>query len=925
MCSLLAQEIWAQNALSDSIAQTTSPVAMSDTLTQLVAQPDTVASQADSSDKLPVLPGASNADYPLGPKRRQTRQKKSSEITSDIVYTARDSIVMEGTKIALLYGEAQVNYEKMELKADFIRINLDSSTVYATGVPDSLGNMTGLPVFKEGSETFESKAIQYNIKSKKGFIYGTVTQQGEGYVTSQKTKKIGDDVYCLQNGKYTTCDHHDHPHFYLALTKAKMKQGRYIVSGPAYMVVEDIPLPLALPFGYFPINTTYSSGILFPTLGEEQSRGFYAEGLGYYFAINDYLDLAITADIYSKGSWSLALASSYKWRYHFSGSFNFSFVSNVRGTPNTADFSKSNDFRFIWSHRQDPKMSPNTSFSASVNFSTSSYELNNVDSYYNPAEVSQNTKSSTITLTQKFGDSPFTLSASMYVTQRTSDSTIDLRLPDLSLSMSRQYPFKRKKRVGSEKWYEKISVSYNMNLTNSVRATESQFKYTNYLRDWRYGIKHDLPISASFTLFKYLNMSIGLNNNLKWYFKKVDQQWDEAEGTVVRDTTYGFYNIYKGDLSLSMQTQLFGFYTLKSKSGRKMPVFRHKVVPSVSFSFAPDYGTEGWGYWGSYTRPNPNGGYDTFYYDRFSDGVYGGSPSRGASGMLNLSITNNLEMKYWSSKDSTGKAKKVTIIDNLGLSSSYNMFADSLKWSDIRANLRLKIVDQFTLNLDMTFDPYTYQLDDYDRPHKVNVSQIKKNKVLGRVKSASTAFGYTFSNATFKKKNKDNNTKPVQPQEQPQSELEQLLAENDPLSKAGLREKEKAQRKKDDEAYEEFKIPWSLSFNYSVRYEYDYNEFNTKIMEYDRKLTHNLSLSGRINLTKTWAVSVSTYYDITNNKWSYLNCSITKDLHCWQMSASFVPIGRYTTYNFLIGVKSTLLQDLKYEKKSDYSDNVSWY
>lgn len=851
-------------------------------------------------------------------------QNSSNQFTSDIEYSARDSIVMEGMNIALLYGDAQVNYEGMELKAEFIRINLDSSTVYATGVPDSMGILQGTPVFKEGSETVESKAMNYNMKSKKGFIYGTVTQQGEGYITSQKTKKVGDDVYCLQHGRYTTCDHHEHPHFYLALTKAKMKQGRYIVSGPAYMVVEDIPIPLALPFGYFPINTQYSSGILFPTLGEEQSRGFYAKGLGYYFAINDYIDLAATADIYSKGSWSLSLASSYKWRYHFGGSFNFSYVSNVYGTPNTPDYRKTNDFRFVWSHTQDKKMTPNTSFSASVNFSTSSYEQNNTDSYYNPNELSQNTKSSTVTLTHKFGDSPFSLSASMYVTQRTSDSTINLQLPSLNLTMSRQYPFKRKKRLGKEKWYEKISMSYTMNLTNSVTAKESEFATMDYLRDWRYGVKHNLPISASFTLFKYLNMNLSLNNSLKWYFKKVEQNWEgDASGSVVRDTTYGFYNIYDGDLSFSMQTQLFGFYTLKSKSGKKMPVFRHKLVPSIGFSFSPDYGTPGWGYWGAYERPKKDGTTETMYYDYFQGGVYGGSPGRGATGNITMSIANNVEMKYWSSRDTTGQAKKVTIIDNLSMSTSYNMFADSLNWSDINANIRFKILNKFSLNLDMTFDPYTYQLDDFGNPRKVNVSQISKNKVLGRIKSASTSFGYTFNNATFAKKEKRKAAQPVV-EEQPKSELEQILEANDPMANAGLRaEKEKEERKKADAAYAEFKVPWSLTFNYSVRY--SYGKFNEEIMEYDRKLTHNLSISGRINLTPTWAVTMSTYYDITNNSWSYLNCTISKDLHCWQMSASFVPIGRYSTYNFMIGVKSTLLKDLKYEKQSDSSDNVRWY
>ena len=467
-------------------------------------------------------------------------------------------------------------------------------------------------------------------------------------------------------------------------------------------------------------------------------------------------------------------------------------------------------------------------------------------------------------------------------------------------------------------------MSYTMNLTNSVTAKESEFATMDYLRDWRYGVKHNLPISASFTLFKYLNMNLSLNNSLKWYFKKVEQNWEgDASGSVVRDTTYGFYNIYDGDLSFSMQTQLFGFYTLKSKSGKKMPVFRHKLVPSVGVSFSPDYGAPGWGYWGSYERPKKDGTTETTYYDYFLGGVYGGSPSRGASGTISMSIANNVEMKYWSSRDTTGQAKKVTIIDNLSMSTSYNMFADSLNWSDISTNLRFKILNKFSLNLDMTFDPYTYQLDDLGRPRKVNVSQISKNKVLGRIKSASTSFGYTFNNATFAKKEKRKAAQPVV-EEQPKSELEQILEANDPMANAGLRaEKEKEERKKADAAYAEFKVPWSLTFNYSVRY--SYGKFNEEIMEYDRKLTHNLSISGRINLTPTWAVTMSTYYDITNNSWSYLNCTISKDLHCWQMSASFVPIGRYSTYNFMIGVKSTLLKDLKYEQQSDAGSQVKWY
>ena len=847
------------------------------------------------------------------------RKKSSNAIESDITYSAKDSIIMEGSDVAILYGDAVVKYQSMELKADYIRLSLDSNIVYASGVMDSTGKYVGTPVFKDGSEVIESRFMRYHIKTKKGFVYGTVTQQGEGYVQSEKTKKVGEDVYCLQHGKYTTCDNHEHPHFYFALTKAKMKQGKYIVSGPAYLVIEDVPTPLALPFGYFPVSQTYASGILFPTLGEEQSRGFYAKGLGYYFAINDYVDMAITSDIYSKGSWGLSLASSYKWRYKFSGKLNFSFISNVSGEKYTPSYKKTKDFRFLWSHTQDPKSSPYTTFSASVNFSTSSYSQNDVDSYYNPSVLSQNTKSSTVTLTQRFPDSPFTLSMSMYVNQRTSDSTINLQLPSLSLSMSRQYPFKRKKAVGKAKWYEKIALTYNMSVTNSTTAKESEFKDMEYLRDWRVGMKHSLPISAQFTLFKYLNMNISFNNDLKWYFQRIDQKWEGGvDGAVARDTTYGFYNIYQGNVSVGFQTQLFGFYTLKSKSGKRMPIFRHKLVPSVSFSYSPDYGHERWGYWGSYERPANDGSSQTIYYDRYSNGVYGGSPSRGRAAAVSFNIANNLEMKYWGAKDTTDSGKKVTIIDNFSFGTSYNIVADSLNWSNVNANLRLKILDKFSLNLDMIFDPYTYQLNSFGNPVKVNVSQFEKNKVLFRLMSTGTSFGYTFSNATFKRKDK----KVEKPKaEEVTSELENTI---DGLSPFEDNKIGRTIEKTDKElGYQEFKVPWSLSVNYSIRY--GYADFNPEIMEYDRELTHNLSFSGNIKFTPTWSATFSTYYDITNNSWNYMNCSISKDLHCWQMSISFVPIGKYKTYDFMIGIKSSMLKDLKYEKQSDTSNLVNWY
>jgi hypothetical protein len=408
-------------------------------------------------------------------------------------------------------------------------------------------------------------------------------------------------------------------------------------------------------------------------------------------------------------------------------------------------------------------------------------------------------------------------------------------------------------------------------------------------------------------------MNVSLNNDLKWYFQRIDQRWEGGvDGAVARDTTYGFYNIYQGNVSVSFQTQLFGFYTLKSKSGKKMPIFRHKLVPSIGFSYSPDFGHERWGYWGSYERPASDGSVQTVYYDRYSSGVFGGSPGRGRAAAVSFSIANNLEMKYWGANDTTDTGKKVTIIDNFSFGTAYNFVADSLNWSNVNANLRLKFADQFSLNLDMIFDPYTYQVNSFGNPVKVNVSQLEKNKVLFRLMSAGTSFGYTFSNATFKKK-----TNTPKPAEKITSELENTIDQLSPLD-------DKEKKKTDKElGYQEFKMPWSLSVNYSVRY--GYSDFNPEIMEYDRKLTHNLSFSGNIKFTPTWSASFSTYYDITNNSWNYMSCSISKDLHCWQMSVSFVPIGRYKTYDFMIGVKSTMLRDLKFEKQSDTSNLVNWY
>ncbi len=845
----------------------------------------------------------------------------STTIDDDIIYSAIDSIVIQRGGNIYLYGNASIKYQNISLQAAFIRLNIDSSLVYAAGITDSLGNVIGNPIFKEGSETYESKSLKYNFQTRKGLIYHTVTQQGEGFVSSAITKKTSDNVFCLQHGKYTTCDHHDHPHFYMSLTKAKMKQGEYIVTGPAFLVIEDVPLPLILPFGFFPVPKSYSSGVLFPTFGDELRRGFYARNGGYYFAINDYLDLALTGDIYTKGTWALNAASSYALRYKFRGNINASFMENIVGERDMPDYAKSNDFRIMWSHSQDAKASPFSSLSASVNFSTSSYERNNINSYYNPSLLSQNTRSSTVTYTQRFPESPFSLSASVYANQRTRDSIISLSLPNLNVSMSRIYPLKRKVAVGADRWYEKISMTYAGRFSNSITTKEDKLLQSSFTKDWRNGVEHTLPISASFTVLNYFTVTPSFNSKLRWYFNQINQSWqgDAFTGVVVADTLNGFYNVFDYTAAISMQTKLYGFYMPNKKIfGDRVQAIRHVLTPAVSFGYKPDYGLPAWGYWGSYDRPMTDGSLLPVFYDKYQGQLFG-TPSRGEAGNISFNLANNLEMKVKNKQDSQKEYTKISLIDNLSVSSSYNLIADSLNWSNLNVSLRMKLHKQYTLNMNFLFDPYTYQLNEFGRPTKVNITQLEKNGVLGRLMNTGTSFSYTFSNATFKTKNdkniRDSKENPLDDEQA--SELDEKINALNPV------ENPISRRNKTVDTYQEFSMPWSLSLNYSVRYAY--SDFNFVSMEYNRQLTHDISVNGNIQFTQNWRFTASSYYNVNTNQWSYVNCSISRDLHCWTMSASFVPVGLYKSYNFMIGIKSNLLRDIKYQKQSNPYDNQVWF
>ena len=846
-------------------------------------------------------------------------EEKDDELEAPVPYTANDSIIFtfDSTSVTHLYGKSKVTYEKSQLEAEVISMNMDSSTVYAHGVPDSTGkSFTGQPVFTDGGVPYESETMRYNFKSKRGFIHNVNTQQGEGYVISYNAKKDSLDNLYMRNGLYTTCDNKEHPHFYLALTRAKARVKKNVVFGPAYLVVEDVPLPLSIPFGFFPFTSSYSSGFLMPSYGDEMERGFYLRDGGYYFAISDYMDLRLTGEIFTKGSWGISAASNYNKRYKFSGNFNLSYLYTKTGEKNMPDYSVSKDFKLQWSHRQDSKFRPNTSFSASVNFSTSSYEHSNLDSYYNPALFSQNTKTSSINFTKTFPDQKLTISGGLNLSQSSSDSTISISFPNLSVSVSTFYPFKRKKAAGSERWYEKIRMSYSGQLANSITTKENQLLKSNIIKDWRNAIKHKIPISATFTLFDYISVSPSFRYTERWYTHKVKQRMENNE--LVRDTIWGFNRVYNYTASLAFSTKLYGMYT--PVFGKKIKQIRHVFTPTVTFSAAPDFGARRYGYYDSYTYIDAYGHEQTVEYSPYSGQLYG-VPSQGKTGSVTFDVSNNLEMKVASKRDTSG-IRKISLIDEIGGSLLYNMAAATRPWSDLSFRLRLKLSSSYTFNLSTSFATYAYEFDENGNVRVGDRTEWSYGR-FGRFSGTSFSYSYTFNNQTWKKW-----FGPKEKKEGEDSTGESEGETSSSTSRSNGKKKEVKEEKAvtDNDGYEAFSMPWSFTISYSCRISENTSaKINPKNMRYPYRLTHSLSGSGSLKISNKWSFSFSTAYDFDAHEIATTTCNISRDLHCFTITGSLNPFGRWKSYNFTIRAKSSLLQDLKWEEKSSYSNNVRWY
>jgi len=828
-----------------------------------------------------------------------TPQKSKSSLESKVDYLSNDSIRFNiSEKTVFLYGQAEIKYENIIIKADYIEIQFENKLLFASGVIDSMGDLTGKPIFNEGEKSFRADTMFYNFDTKKGIIKQVITEEGEGYLHGDKVKKMPDDNINITHGKYTTCSL-DEPHFHIGFNRAKVIPDNKIITGPVFLFIEKVPLPIVLPFGLFPNKKGQQSGILIPTYGESANRGFFLENGGYYFGINEYIDLALRGDIYSRGSWAVKTLSNYNRRYKYSGSFDLNYAINIEGEKELPGYSKGTDFFVRWSHNQDPKARPNSRFSANVNAGTSNYHK------YNPSTTNDylsNTFQSNIAYqTTLFNKLNF--SANARHSQNTLNKNIDLSLPEIALSANRIYPFRKQNRIGKQKWYENINLGYTMNAKNDLSIADSLFFSEQALNSFRSGMKHSIPINSTIKILKYFSLNNTINYNERWYVKTIERDWayalnpiDSTFGYLKTDTLKGFKTARDFSFSTSLNTKLYGMYQFKKGPVRAL---RHVITPSVGFSYKPDFAAYKWGYYRHYMTPFLQ---EPARYSIFETGIYG-TPAPNQSGNLNWSLANNLEMKVKSKNDSLTEYKKVVLIENFTVSGAYDLAKDSLNFSKIMLSGRTVLFRNFDIRYAATLDPYI--TDSIGR--NLNTFEWDKNKRLARLSNSEWAFSVNWNYTAGKQKAKTTaqNTenldtqKPGRPPKGTPEEIEMI--DNNP------------------EAYVDFNIPWSINLSYTLRYTNSF-WYTTFPPENRKEYIQTLSFFGDVNLTPKWKIGFRSGYDFEQKEISYTSIDIYRDLHCWELKFNWIPTGFRKSWNVTINVKAAVLQDLKLTKKKDWRD-----
>lgn len=822
-----------------------------------------------------------------------TPKKQRKPFLDDIIYTKNtDSMVYDVVNGKMyLYNKAEAKYSRNILNSDYMEVIMATKQLNAKGVMDTTEKKFTRVNFDEGGKKYEMDSMSYNLKSSKAKIKGVFFQEGEGIIHGKAIKKMEDNVINIQGGKYTTCDL-EHPHFYLSSSKAQLiesKGGKKIVIGPSYLVMEDVPIPLIIPFGFFPIMQNRNSGIIIPELGEESKKGFFLRKGGYYWAINDYVDLAARGSIYTLGSWDANLVSNYRVNYKYSGSFSFVYANDVIGDFGAPDYQKMANYDLQWTHQQDPKFLPGSTFSASVSLSAPTY-----DKYNGDVQQSINAQTnSTVAYSKSWAGTPFSLSVNLQHSQNNRDSSVMMSLPNFQFSMNRIYPFQRKAGVGKKKWYEKIALSYDMSFNNEVKTTTTDFLTDKMFDNMRYGIQHRIPLTTSFNLLKYINVTPTVNYNEKWYFKRTLQEWSAEENKVIdKDTTSGFYRIYDYNVGISLSTILYGMYSFGE--GKAVNAIRHVITPTISLNYTPDFSAAKYGF---YRPVQTNAAGDIGYYSPYQQGIFGG-PSKGQSGMLSFSLNNNLEMKVRSKTDTTGYAK-IKIFESLKLSSSYNLLADSMRLAPINISASTNLFKGLAVNISAIWDPYLFN----------EKGKTKKlawgNGSAGRITNFSLTFGYSIRSLFGAEGTGSGTGTETLPRDfTPEEQAQMANAGIDPVAARQLLLPE----------YYNFSVPWNVSFNYSLSYSHPGVAA--------AQITQTLNLSGNVNLTPKWGVTFTGGLDMEAWKMTATSISITRDLHCWQMGFTWVPIGFRKSWAFNINVKSSVLQDLKFKKSSGYLDNT---
>lgn len=811
---------------------------------------------------------------------------------------ARDSVVEDfrnGRTLLYYYGDVKVTYDNMEITSEYMEYNADTKTVFATGIIDSTGVMQGKPVMKEGNNNYEMESVYYNFTSRKARINNMVTQDEQGFLHGTTLKKMPDNSINIKGGKYTTCDA-EHPHFYLHMTNAKITSDEdgnvgQTIFGPSYVVIEDVPTPIVVPFGFVPKRPERSGGLLIPSYGEEVARGFFLRDLGYYFVFGDYLDFSVTGDIYSLGSWSIKGTARYKNRYKYNGNLNVNYSKNVTGERGSADYQESGDFSIRWSHTQDPKKRPGTSFSASVNFSS---PTNNRFNSRSVDEALQSQTSSSISYAKTFAGTPFNLSINLLHSQNNRDSSYALTLPNLTFTMSRINPFQRKERIGKKRFYEDISISYNTAFQNKLTFKASQFGKPEFWDDYKTGMQHNFAIGLpSFTLLKYLNFTPTVSYGMNWHFMSETRTFDPARQKVVSEMSkpfseFGITQSYSGGISMS--TRIYGMFNFKPTG--KLRVIRHMMTPSLSFGYHPELGTRANGFV-TLDYTDSLGREHSVEYNKYSRSVYG-PPSKGRTAAISFSLGNNLEAKVFNKKDTTenGELKKVKLIDNLSLSGSYNFLADSMRLSNINVTLSTSIFEKLGINANAMFDPYAVN----EHGERINTFNVVKTGNLARLTNASFSTSYSFNGGGDKSKN----------------DAYQLIYE-DPLTGEYI--------PGGWVYYMEPEIPWSVNLNYSFSYNKSYTYANEQL-NVNHNFTQTLGFSAQVKLTKDFSINIRSGLDLMKFRLTTTQLSATYDLHCFQISFSWVPNGQWESWSFRIAAKASALADLlQYTKNSSYWDN----